>query len=256
MPRLDIHQFSCLKDNYGVLVHDRESGETVSIDAPEAGAVEGALEVTGWKLTGIFVTHHHADHTGGIARLKAATRCKVIGPAAEASRIPELDQGVAEGDRLSIGRYEVRVLDTPGHTVGHVCYFIPEARVVFVGDTLFAMGCGRVLEGNHEMMWNSLRKLSRLPDETAIYCGHEYTLANAQFGLNIEPENVRLRERAREVEQARSAGKPTLPTTVSLELATNVFLRPHVSAIRNRLGMRVEADWRVFGAIRERKNKA
>jgi hydroxyacylglutathione hydrolase len=113
-----------------------------------------------------------------------------------------------------------------------------------------------VLEGNHEMMWNSLRKLSRLPDETAIYCGHEYTLANAQFGLNIEPENVRLRERAREVEQARSAGKPTLPTTVSLELATNVFLRPHVSAIRNRLGMRVEADWRVFGAIRERKNKA
>lgn len=255
MPDLDIHQFLCLKDNYGVLINDGGSGATAAIDAPDAAAVKRALGEKGWRLTDILVTHHHGDHTAGIAELKETFGCRVTGPKGEAARIPALDRTVGEGDGLAFGSFEVRVLETPGHTMGHVSYWLPAARVVFVGDTLFAMGCGRVLEGNHEMMWVSLQKLARLPDDTRVYCGHEYTLANAEFALSIEPENERLIARAREVAALRAAGKPTLPTTVGLERETNVFLRPHVSAIRNRLGMRADADWRVFGAMRERKNK-
>jgi hydroxyacylglutathione hydrolase len=256
MPQLVIHQFPCLKDNYGVLVHEPESGLTAAIDAPCANRVRQELNEKCWKLSHILTTHHHADHTGGNLALKQETGCTIVGPAAEAARIPGIDVEVAEGAAIEFGAYRIRVLETPGHTLGHVSYWIPEASVAFAGDTLFAMGCGRVLEGSHEMMWSSLQKLAALPRETQIYCGHEYTLANAQFGLTIEPDNVALRQRAHDVTALRAEGKPALPTRVDLELETNVFLRPHVAAIRNKLNMRAAADWRVFGEMRDRKNRA
>lgn len=256
MTHIDIHQFACLKDNYGVLIHDPEGGQTASIDAPDAAAVTAALQETGWRLTHILATHHHADHTAGIAALKARTQCLVIGPKGESGRIPGLDKPVGEPDSFRLGHFEVKVLDTPGHTIGHVSYWLPQAKVAFVGDTLFAMGCGRVLEGTPEMMYGSLRKIAALPAETRLYCGHEYTVANGKFGLTIEPENVALKQRVRDAETMRAAGLATLPTDVALELETNVFLRPEVAAIRKRLGFTSEPDWQVFAEIRERKNKS
>lgn len=255
MPKLEIHQFPCLSDNYGVLVHDRAAGLTAAIDAPEAEAVRRALGEKGWKLTHILVTHHHADHTAGIEPLKTETRCTVIGPKAEANRIKGLDKTVAEGDVFAFGGTEVRVLDTPGHTAGHITYWLPSESVAFAGDTLFAIGCGRVIEGDAETMWRSLQKLAKLPAATTVYCGHEYTASNAKFALTIEPENAALQQRAAEVEKLRAAGKPTLPTRIDIELETNPFLRPHVAAIRKRLGLEKAADWQVFGEIRERKNR-
>lgn len=256
MSLLHIHQFRCLDDNYGVLIHDSRAGMTASIDAPDAEAIMAELEAKRWQLTHILTTHHHADHTGGNLALKAEYGCQIIGPAAEAARIPGIDVAVADGDSLELGSFEVRVIATPGHTAGHVSYWIPQAKVAFVGDTLFALGCGRLFEGSAETMWSSLGKLMELPRDTEIYCGHEYTAANARFALDIEPENEALQARSREITALRAAGKPTLPTRLDLELATNPFLRPGSKAIRARLGMESAPDWQVFGEIRERKNKA
>jgi hydroxyacylglutathione hydrolase len=256
MTPLEIHQFACLKDNYGVLIHDADADVTAAIDAPDAAAVRRALEANGWRLTHILATHHHADHTAGIRALKAETGATVIGPRNEAARIPMIDREVGEGDTIDFGGHEIRVLDTPGHTIGHISYWIPDASVAFVGDTLFAMGCGRVLEGTPQMMWASLKKLAALPPETEIYCGHEYTLANAEFGLTIEPDNKALQARAHEVEALRAEGKPTLPTRLSRELETNVFLRPEIADIRIRLRLVGAPDWKVFAEIRDRKNRA
>jgi hydroxyacylglutathione hydrolase len=256
MPQLEFHQFPCLKDNYGVLVHDAEAGITASIDAPEASAVRAALSAKGWRLTHILSTHHHGDHVGANLELKAETGCTIVGPRAEATRIPGLDVAVGAGDKVQLGSHEAIVLETPGHTAGHITYWIQSANVAFAGDTLFAMGCGRVFEGTPEMMWHSLQKIARLPPETMIYAGHEYTLANARFAMTIEPENAALQARLREVEALRADGKPTLPTPLVRELQTNVFLRPQSLAIRARLGLGASADWRVFAEIRERKNKA
>ena len=256
MPKLEIEQFACLSDNYGVLIHDPEAGVTASIDAPDAKAILARLEAKGWKLTHLLVTHHHSDHTGGNLQLKEATGCTIIGPKGEAERIPGIDVEVAEGDTIQFGNFEVKVIETPGHTLGHVAYFIPAAKVVFVGDTMFAMGAGRIFEGNAEMMWNSLQKLSRLPRDTEIYCGHEYTQSNAAFALTLEPDNPALVNRAKEVDQLRKDNTPTLPTRLDRELETNPFLRPHVTAIRAKLGMLYAPDWHVFAAIRERKNKS
>ena len=255
MTKLEIHQFPCLKDNYGVLIHDPASGHTAAIDAPEAPAVRKALAAKGWRLSHILVTHHHADHTDGVLPLKAETTCTVIGPKAEAARIKGLDKTVGEGDTFTFAGAEVRVLDTPGHTAGHITFWMPSAKAAFAGDTIFALGCGRVIEGTMEMMWGSLAKLAKLPGDTMVYCGHEYTLSNARFALTIEPENVALVARAAEVEKLVAAGKPTLPTRIDLELATNPFLRPQSADIRKRLGMEKSADWQVFGEIRERKNR-
>jgi hydroxyacylglutathione hydrolase len=255
MATLQIYQFPCLSDNYGVLIHDPEGKVTASIDAPEAGKVAVALREKGWKLTHILKTHHHADHTGGNAALKAETKCTIIGPRAEAARIPGIDIEVGEGDTFAFGSQEVRVMETPGHTAGQVNYFIPSAKLAFCGDTLFAIGCGRVIEGTAQAMWNSLKKLMALPKDTAVYCGHEYTQANARFALTIEPENPALQKRAKEVDALRAAGKPTLPTTIGLELETNPFLRPHIPAIQKRLGMEGRPEWEIFAEIRERKNK-
>ncbi|HEX9881147.1 MAG TPA: hydroxyacylglutathione hydrolase [Hyphomicrobium sp.] len=256
MPKLDIEQFSCLSDNYAVLIHDEEAGMTASIDAPDADAILQHLAAKGWRLTHLLVTHHHGDHTGGNLKLKEATGCMVIGPKGEAERIPGIDRAVGEGDVVTFGHFEIRVLDTPGHTVGHISYWIPEARVAFVGDTLFAMGAGRVFEGNAEMMWNSLKKIMALPPDTEIYCGHEYTAANAQFALTVDPDNIALQHRAKEVGELRAKGQPTLPTRLDRELETNPFLRPNVTAIRSKLGLPFAPDWKVFAEIRERKNRA
>jgi hydroxyacylglutathione hydrolase len=253
---LTIHQFACRSDNYGVLIHDAAAKLTAAIDAPETEAVRRALAEKGWKLTHILVTHHHADHTEGVLPLKAETGCTVLGPKGEAGKIKGLDKLVGEGDSFSFGGSEVKVLETPGHTSGHISYWIPSANVAFVGDTVFAMGCGRVIEGTPEMMWNSLQKVAKLPPATELYCGHEYTVSNAKFALTIEPENKALQARAAEAEKLRAANKFTLPTRLDAELETNPFLRPHIPAIRARLGMEKAPDWQVFAEIRERKNRS
>jgi hydroxyacylglutathione hydrolase len=256
MAALEIHQFPCLNDNFGVLIHDAATGMTASIDAPEADAVRKALAAKGWKLTHILVTHHHGDHTQGVMPLKSETGCKVIGPKGEATKIQGLDETVGGGDKLTFAGHAVEVIDTPGHTAGHITFWIPDEKVAFVGDTLFAVGCGRVIEGTPQMMWDSLARLAELPGDTVIYCGHEYTQSNAKFALSIEPENAALAARAKEIDELRAAGQPTLPTRLDRELETNPFLRPHIGAIRKRLGLEGAADWEVFAEIRERKNRS
>ncbi len=253
---LEIHQFAILNDNFAVLIHDPATGATASIDAGEAYPIERELEAKGWKLTDILVTHHHADHTAAVAELKEATGCRVVGPRAEAGKIAGIDLAVGEGDTLKLGRHEVAVLETPGHTLGHVAYVIATAGAAFVGDTLFALGCGRIFEGTPQQMHASLLKLAALPGETLVYCGHEYTLSNGRFALTIEPDNPALQQRMVEVEALRKAGKPTLPTTIARELATNPFLRAHVPAIQSHLGMTGAPVWQVFAEIRERKTRS
>lgn len=251
---LAIEQFNCLSDNFGVLIHDPDTGITASIDAPEEGPITAKLAEKGWSLDRIFTTHHHADHVDGNLPLKSAQGCKITGPAGEAAKIPGLDDAVSEGDKIAFGSVELSVIETPGHTLGHISYWIPKSGVAFVADTLFAMGCGRVFEGTPEMMWNSLEKLLALPDETTIYCGHEYTLANARFALSIEPDNGELVARASEVEKLRAAGEPTLPTTMAIEKRTNPFLRVNEPAIRSNLGMADATPAEVFAEIRKRKD--
>lgn len=255
MSALQIHTFLCRKDNIGVLIHAQD-GTTASIDAPDAEAIEAALAEKGWSLSHILVTHHHGDHTAGNLALKQKTGCRIIGPGLEAARIPGIDLGVQDGDTFTLGSHRVEVIGTPGHTMGHVTYFMPDDRVAFVGDTLFVMGCGRVLEGNAEMMWHSLCRIAGLPPQTRIYCGHEYTVANARFGLTVEPDNALLRHRLEKAEQAIETGSLNVPTVLEEELRTNVFLRPHNPETRRRLGMGAVADWRVFAELRDRKNRA
>lgn len=256
MAGIEIHQFTILNDNFAVLIHDPASGATATIDAAEAYPIERECEAKGWKLTDILVTHHHADHTEGIAELKEATGCRVVAPRRDHGRIPLVDVEVGEGDRVMVGSTELRVIETPGHTLGHIAYYSPAAGAAFVGDTLFSLGCGRMFEGTPEGFYESLLKLAALPGDTKIYCGHEYTLANGRFALTVEPENAALQARMRDAEALRKAGKPTLPTTIAAELATNPFLRAHVGAIQKRLGMEGAPAWQVFGELRERKNRA
>lgn len=254
MPTLT-HLFPCLKDNYGVLLHDTSTGATASIDAPEAGAVEAALAQTGWKLTDILVTHHHADHTGGIEALKKKHLCRVVAPRNEASKIPAVDVTVREGDIVSVGSLVGRVLETPGHTAGHISYWFKQDKLAFVGDTLFSVGCGRIIEGTPPMMWESLLKIRNLPLDTQLYCGHEYTAANVHFALTIEPKNTALRQRAEEVVRLTEKGQPTIPTTVAQEKTFNPFLRADLHAVAASIDMEgVPAD-KVFAAIRARKDK-
>lgn len=251
----ETHLFLCLKDNYGVLVHDKASGATAAIDAPEAGRVEAALNETGWKLSDIFVTHHHGDHTGGIPDLKDRHRCRVVAPRKEAQRIPLVDETVAEGDVVRLGGLVARVLETPGHTAGHIAYWFETDCLAFVGDTLFSIGCGRVIEGTPEMMWQSLLKLRNLPGETRLYCGHEYTLANIRFAQTIEPDNLALIARAAEAAEQAAHHKPTIPTTLDSEKAANPFLRADLPEIAESVGLSGKPAAQVFAEIRARKNK-
>src|ERR1700691_5363633 len=243
--------FPCLTDNFGVLIHDPASGATASIDAPEAAPVEAALAKTGWRLTDILVTHHHNDHTAGIGELKARHKCRVVAPRAEAQRIAHVDETVAEGDKGAGGGLAAQGIHTPGHTAGHISYFFPAEKLAFVGDTLFSIGCGRVIEGTPEMMWDSLLKLRALPDDTRFYCGHEYTEANIRFAKTIEPNNKALAARADEVSKLIGSGKPTIPAMIGAEKAANPFLRADDTDVAKSLGLAGSPAWKVFAEIRE-----
>lgn len=251
---LQIDQFMCRSDNFGVLVHDPKSGETALIDAPEEAAILAAIERTGWKPTHILTTHHHGDHVEANLALKQRFGLTIVGPAAESAKIPGIDRAVADGDTFAFGGETVRVIATPGHTLGHVTYYLPKAGVAFAGDTLFALGCGRLFEAKAPVMYDSLKKLAALPLETKVYCGHEYTLSNARFALSVDPTNSALKERAARIEAKRARGEAALPTTIGDELATNPFLRWHDPVIRRNLGMEGAADADVFGEIRKRKD--
>lgn len=253
---IDVRVFPCLTDNYGFLVRDKATGEVAAVDTPDGDAVLAAAQDAGWTITQIWNTHHHGDHVGGNLAVKAATNAPVIAPAAEADKIPGVDRTVAEGDRFALGGLAVAVMETGGHTLGHVSYRLPQAEAVFVGDTVFAMGCGRVFEGTMDQMWASVSKIAALPSETIVYCAHEYTVANAAFCLTIEPGNAALQARAETVNQMRAENRPTVPTRVGEELATNVFLRPQSREVRARLGLEEAGDAEVFAALRRRKDTA
>jgi hydroxyacylglutathione hydrolase len=222
---IEIVRIPALSDNYIWLVHEPDSGETMVVDPAEAAPVIAAAEARGWRITQIWNTHWHGDHTGGNAALKAATGCAVTGPAAEAARIPTIDRLVREGDRVRLGAVEAAVLEVPAHTAGHIAYHLPSEGVAFVGDTLFAMGCGRLFEGTAEQMHANLQRLATLPPETKVYCAHEYTLSNGRFAMVAEPDNEAIRERMVRVEAARAVDEATVPTTIALERATNPFMR-------------------------------
>jgi hydroxyacylglutathione hydrolase len=249
------HLFRCLQDNFGVLVHDPASGATAAIDAPEAAPVEAALKASGWKLTDILVTHHHADHTGGIAELKKRHNCRVVAPRAEAAKIPAVDVQVGERDTVTVGTLSARVIETPGHTLGQINYFFPVDKLLFAGDTLFSIGCGRVIEGTPAMMWESLLKLRALPDDTRLYCGHEYTAANIRFAKTIEPDNAALAAREKEVSRQLAAGQSTVPSLMGDEKKENVFLRADDPLVAAAVGLTGKPAVDVFTEVRARKNK-
>ena len=256
MAELGIEIIPILRDNYAFLLTDEATGVTAVVDPGEAGPVLDRLGQGGRELDWILITHHHGDHTGGSAELKARTGCRIVGPEAEAARIPGLDVGVSEGETFELGASRAALIATPGHTVGPISYHFPDAQALFCGDTLFVMGCGRLIEGDAPTMWASLEKLMALPDATRVYCGHEYTLANARFAVTVDPENHALRDRLRAVEAARDAGRPTVPSTLAEEKATNPFLRAGDPAIRRQLGLEGASNAAVFAEIRRRKDRA
>lgn len=251
---LQIHQFACLNDNYSWLVHEPEANVTAVVDTPEVPAILRALDETGWSLTHILNTHWHPDHAGGNEELKAKTGCQIIGPRAEAKRIPGIERQVGDGDEVKFGNATAKVFDVPGHTAGHIAYWFAQDKVAFVGDTLFALGCGRLFEGTAQQMWTSLQKLMVLPPETKVYCAHEYTQSNARFALSVDPDNADLVARAKEIDAMRAKGIPTVPSSIGLELATNPFLRPTSPSLQRTLDM-VGADAvSVFAETRKRKD--
>jgi hydroxyacylglutathione hydrolase len=222
---VEIVRIPVLNDNYVWLMHEPGSGETTVVDPAVAGPVLAEAGRRGWKITQIWNTHWHGDHTGGNAEIKATTGCFVTGPAAEAAKIPTLDRTVSEGDTVTLGPVEAEVIEVPAHTAGHIAYYLPGEGKIFVGDTLFAMGCGRLFEGTAEQMFRNMRRLAALPPETEAYCAHEYTLSNGRFAITVEPDNPALRERLTAVVRAREAGEATVPTTIGAEQATNIFMR-------------------------------
>lgn len=222
---LEVVRVPVLSDNYVWLVHDGASGETVAVDPAVAEPVLDAAAARGWAISQIWNTHWHRDHVGGNAPIKAATGCRITGPAAEAAKIDTLDRQVSEGDTVRIGNHIAKVMEVPAHTAGHIAYHLADDGIIFVGDTLFAMGCGRLFEGTAAQMFTNMARLSALPDDTQVYCAHEYTQGNGRFALTIEPDNPALITRMAEVEAARADGRATVPTTIGLERATNIFMR-------------------------------
>ena len=253
MTPLEIELFACRSDNFGVLLHDPATGATASIDAPEEKPILDALARRGWTLSHIFTTHHHNDHVEANLALKERFGVTIIGPARET--IPGIDRKVDGGDSFEFAGRRVEVIATPGHTLGHICFHLPEDKLLFAADTLFALGCGRLFEGTPAQMWDSLSRLAVLPDETTIYFGHEYTLSNARFAKTVDPDNAALINRVAEIEALRAAGVFTAPTTIGLEKATNPFLRAADPGIRRHLGMKAASDAEVFAEIRARKDR-
>lgn len=249
---LQIHQFPCLQDNYGFLAHDPASGATATIDTPDAKEILRQAEAKSWRITDIWNTHWHPDHAGGNAAIKAATGARVTGPA-EVERIGQApDAVVREGDVVRLGDFTARVLDVGGHTLGHIAYVFDAEKVGFVGDALFALGCGRLFEGTPQQMWTSLQKIAALPDDATLYCAHEYTQANARFAVTVDKANPALEARVAEIDRLRAAGKPTVPMTLRLEKATNPFLR--APALKAAVGRPDAEDWEAFAEIRKRKD--
>ncbi|HEY9037903.1 MAG TPA: hydroxyacylglutathione hydrolase [Roseovarius sp.] len=250
----EILTIPCLADNYAFLAHDAGSGATLCVDVPETAPILRALAQKGWALSHVLVTHHHADHVQGLGDLLAAHPATVIGAAADAHRLPPLDIEVAEGETIRIGDQTGHVIDVSGHTIGHIAVHFPESRAVFTADSLMALGCGRVFEGTPEQMWQSLGKLMKLPPEILVYSGHEYTMTNAKFALTVDPGNSALISRTDEISTARQQGRPTVPSTLADELATNPFLRAADPDIRAHLAMQDAPDAAVFAEIRKRKD--
>ncbi|KPN64307.1 hydroxyacylglutathione hydrolase [Aliiroseovarius crassostreae] len=244
----------CLTDNYAYLLHDDETGATAAIDVPEAAPILRELKMRAWHLSEIWLTHHHWDHIDGVADLVAATGAPVLGAAADAHRLPPLARAVSPGETFLFGSHTVDILDVPGHTIGHIAFHVPAARAAFTGDSLMVMGCGRLFEGSPEQMWHSLSALAKLPADTNICSGHEYTASNAAFAVTIEPDNAALAARRQDIDKARAQRLPTVPAPLSLELATNPFLRAHLPEVKAALGMTGAADVDVFAEIRHRKD--
>ncbi|MDG1692087.1 MAG: hydroxyacylglutathione hydrolase [Alphaproteobacteria bacterium] len=254
MATIEIIQIPCLSDNYGYLVHDPDSGETACIDTPETEPLLRELDARGWTLTYIWNTHHHYDHAGNNLEIQQSTGCQIIGPAGEADKIPGIDTAVDDGDSVFLGAHRATILNVGGHTLGHIAYHMDTQEAAFVGDALFALGCGRVFEGTMAQMWESLQKLNALPDGTKIYCAHEYTTANAAFAVTIDPDNAALQARVEEIAALRADNQPTVPTEISLERATNPFLRATNAAVQAHLDMSGAQAVDVFSEIRARKD--
>lgn len=251
---LNIHLVPCLSDNYAYLVHDSATNSVAVVDPSEASPVNGALKQHGLKLTHILNTHHHFDHSGGNLDLKQQHGARVVGPRADRDRIPGIDEEVGEGDMWTFGSAKARIFDIPAHTKGHIAFWFEADKAVFTGDTMFAMGCGRLFEGTPAQMWSSLSKLATLPPDTRVYCGHEYTLSNGRFALTLEPANQALKKRMVEVERLRAENKPTIPSTIGLERETNPFLRPASAELRKSLGLESADTVAVFAETRLRKD--
>ncbi len=249
---LQVHQFTCLSDNYGYLLHDPASGETACIDTPDAKAYLREAAAKGWTITQIWNTHWHPDHAGGNEAIKAATGCTIVAPAAEAARIAGIDRTVAQSDTAPFGAYEAHVIDVGGHTLGHCAYHLPAASLAFVGDAVFALGCGRMFEGTAEQFWASLLRVKALPPETTLYCAHEYTASNARFALHADPDNAALAAYAAEIAEKRTRNEWTVPTRLDRELATNPFLRADDPALQARWGSASAIG--TFAALRTAKD--
>lgn len=251
---LVVHMFPCLSDNYGYLIHDPDSGLTASIDTPDAAEINRQLVKQNWQLSYILNTHHHADHAGGNLQLKRQTGCTVVGPRADAPRIPGIDVQLGDGNSFQFGGFTATVYDTPGHTRGHIVYHFTDQHIAFVGDTLFALGCGRLFEGTPAQMWDSLQKIMRWEDDTLIYCAHEYTQANARFAISVEPKNELLQQRIDWIDQQREQNLPTVPSKLGDEKATNPFLRPNSRHLQKTIGLE-GSSVDVFARTRELKDQ-
>lgn len=254
MPELQIHQIPVLRDNYVYLVRDPESEACAAVDPSVAKPVLDTLDGLGWRLTHILNTHHHHDHTGGNLEIKRATGCTIVGNGADARRIPGIDVRVVDGDTFTLGTRAAQVIDVSGHTLGHIAYWFEDCRAVFCGDTLFAIGCGRLFEGTPAQMWASLSKLRALPGDTAVYCAHEYTQSNAAFACSLDPDNAALAERSRRVDALRAEGRPTVPSTIAEERATNPFLRADDAELLEIAGLSGFDPVAAFAEIRRRKD--
>ncbi len=252
---LELLTVPCLADNYAYLIHDADSGQTAVVDVPDAAPILSALEARGWGLSDILITHHHDDHIQGVDTLRAASGARVLGAAADAHRLPALDLALDEGTSFSIGAHGVRVIDVPGHTVGHIAFYFPDSGFAFTADSLMSGGCGRLFEGTPAQMHASLAKLAALPPGTLICSGHEYTASNLRFALTLEPDNAALISRISGVATLRAQGRPTVPVPLATELATNPYLRAHLPALKAAVDLPDADDVTVFAEIRARKDK-
>ena len=244
----------CLADNYAYLIKCEETGHTSVVDVPDAGPISYMLTKLGWKLNTILITHHHSDHIDGVDKLRKLTGAKVIGAKSDAYRLPALDIPVVSGDIIKIGSHKSEILNTPGHTIGHISYYFRNDKKIFTGDSLMSLGCGRLFEGTHKVMWETLKTFLKLPADTMVYSGHEYSNSNAKFALSVDPSNQRLKERYKEIQNLLKNGKYTVPTSLELEFLINPFLRSAQTEFKNKLNMGQKTDEEVFKILRTQKD--